>query len=260
MPRPLLLLLAALAAFGGALPAARAAAGEPVLVFAAASLKDALDAASADYMGRTGAKITVSYAASSALARQIESGAPADLFFSADLDWMDYLQDRRLIQPETRVTLLGNTLVLIAPAERRTPLPVEPGFPLAAALAGGRLAMAATASVPAGRYGKAALETLGVWASVAGSLAETENVRAALALVARGEAPLGVVYGTDAQAEPDVVVAGVFPETSHPPILYPAALTASARPQARGFLAFLASDAARPFFEAAGFRVVAPNS
>jgi len=241
-------------------PGARAQTDESTLVFAAASLKGALDAAVETYTRSTGKTVTVSYAASSALAKQIEQAAPADIFFSADLDWMDYLEERKLIAPDSRVTLLGNDIVLVAPADSDVALTVEPGFPLAEALGDGKLAMAATASVPAGKYGKAALEQLGVWDQVAANVAEAENVRAALQLVARGEAPLGIVYTTDAKAEPQVKVVGEFPETSHPPIRYPVALTATAKPGARAFLDFLASARARPAFEAAGFRVVAPGS
>ena len=258
MPKPILALLVALAAF--AAQPAKAQTAEPTLVFAAASLKNALDAAVEDYTKTTGKAVNVSYAASSALAKQIEQAAPADIFFSADLDWMDYLQERNLIAPDSRVTLLGNEIVLVAPADSDTALEIAPGFALADALKGGKLAMAATASVPAGKYGKAALEKLGVWDSVAANVAETENVRAALALVARGEAPLGIVYTTDAKAEPGVKVVGTFPADSHPPILYPVALTASARPEAREFLDYLISAKAKPFFEAQGFRFIAPGS
>jgi molybdate transport system substrate-binding protein len=241
-------------------PPARAQSAEPTLVFAAASLKNALDAALADFSEKTGRKVTVSYAASSALAKQIEGGAPADLFFSADLDWMNYLAERRLIEPGSRTTLLGNDLVLVASGEFSGDLRIASNFPLAAALGDGRLALAATGSVPAGKYAKAALQSLGVWDSVAGKLAETENVRAALQLVARGEAPLGIVYASDARAEPDARVVGRFPADSHPPILYPVALTAGATPGARAVLDFLTSAGAKPFFEAEGFRFVAPGS
>jgi molybdate transport system substrate-binding protein len=230
------------------------------LVFAAASLKNALDAAVAGYTRKTGKAVTVSYAASSALAKQIEQGAPADIFVSADLDWMDYLQARSLIAADTRVTLLGNDIVLVAPADSDVSLTITPRFPLRDALGGGKLAMAQTATVPAGKYGKAALEHLGVWDSVAAKVAETDNVRAALAFVARGEAALGIVYATDAKAEPGVKVVDTFPAESHPPILYPAALSASAEPEARAFFAYLTSEKARAFFEAEGFRFAAPGS
>ena len=260
MPRRSLKFVIAVTAASLALPAVGEAADDATLVFAAASLKNALDAAVEDYSRTTGKTVTVSYAASSALAKQIEEGAPADIFFSADLAWMDYVQERNLIAADSRVTLLGNDIVLVAPADSAAVLEIAPGFPLADALAGGKLAMAETASVPAGKYGKAALEKLGVWDSVAASVAEAENVRAALALVSRGEAPLGIVYTTDAKADEGVKVVGTFPADSHPPILYPVALTANAKPDARAFLDYLISPAAKPFFEAQGFRVVAPGS
>ena len=233
---------------------------ESTLVFAAASLKNALDAAIADFSADTGKQVTVSYAASSALAKQIEEAAPADIFFSADLAWMDYLDESNLIATESRVTLLGNDIVLVAPADSIVALDIAPGFPLAEALGDGKLAMAATDSVPAGKYGKAALQSLGVWDHVAHNVAQAENVRAALQLVARGEAPLGIVYATDARSEPGVQVIDIFPADSHPPILYPVALTASAKPGAREFFAYLVSDAAQPHFEAHGFRFTAPGS
>ena len=240
-------------------PAARAQ-DDATLVFAAASLKNALDAAVEDYTKTTGKTVTVSYAASSALAKQIEEGAPADIFLSADLDWMNYLQNKNLIATDSRVTLLGNDIVLVAPADSAVSLDIAPGFALADALAGGKLAIALTASVPAGKYGKAALESLGVWDSVAGSVAEAENVRAALALVSTGEAALGIVYTTDAKADKSVKVVDTFPADSHPPILYPVALTATAKPAARDFLTYLTSPGAKPIFEAQGFPFVAPGS
>jgi molybdate transport system substrate-binding protein len=225
-----------------------------VLVFAAASLKNALDAAAAEYKSETGKTIAVSYAGSSALAKQIESGAPADIFISADLDWMDYVAKKNLIKPETRKNILGNQLVLIAPKASTADVSIAPGFPLAMLLGGGKLAMADTKAVPAGKYGRAALEKLGVWSSVESQIAQAENVRAALALVARGEAPLGIVYRTDAAAEATVKIVGVFPEDSHPPIIYPAALIASSsNPDAAAFLAFIESQKAAPFFEKQGF-------
>jgi molybdate transport system substrate-binding protein len=226
-----------------------------VRVFAAASLKNALDAIAADYGTRTGKTVSVSYAASSALARQIEQGAPADLFFSADLDWMDYLDGRGELKGGTRRKLLGNRIIVVAPATGAKPLELQPGA-LAAALAGGRLAVANVASVPAGRYAKAALENLGLWSEVRTRLAETENVRAALTFVARGEAPLGIVYGTDAKAEPRVALVAAFPEGSHPPILYPVALTRDARPAAADFLTHLASGASAAVFAREGFAVL----
>ena len=253
------LVLTFLAVTAVSLPA-RAQADDATLVFAAASLKNALDAIVDDYFKATGKTVTVSYAGSSALAKQIEQGAPADIFFSADLDWMNDIAGKDLIVSDTRVTLLGNDIVLVAPVASDVHVDIGPNFPLAATLGDGKLAMALTASVPAGKYGKASLESLGVWESVSAKVAEAENVRAALALVSRGEAPLGIVYATDAKVDPGVKVVGVFPEDSHPPILYPVALTASAKPGARAFLDYLTSPAAKPRFEEQGFRVVAPGS
>jgi molybdate transport system substrate-binding protein len=231
--------------------------GGDVIVFAAASLKNALDAVNAQWQKDTGKKAVVSYAASSALARQIEQGAPAQMFISADLDWMDYLARKNLIKPETRSNLLGNRLVLIAPKGKGQPFKIGPGFDLARLLSEGRLAMANVEAVPAGKYGKAALEALGVWASVSDRIAQAENVRAALLLVARGEAPAGIVYQTDAAADPGVMILATFPEDSHPPIIYPIALTASAtHPDAAGFLAYVRSAKARPLLEAQGFAVL----
>ncbi len=241
-------------------PAARAQSEDATLVFAAASLKNALDAVVDDYSKATGKAVSVSYAGSSALAKQIEQGAPADIFFSADLDWMDDVEKNGLIANDSRMTLLGNDIVLVAPADSSVSVEIAPDFPLAEALGDGKLAMALTASVPAGKYGKAALQSLGVWDSVAGNLAEAENVRAALALVSRGEAALGIVYATDAKADPGVKVVGTFPEDSHPPILYPVALTATAKPEARAFFDYLTSAKARPRFEEQGFRFVALGS
>jgi molybdate transport system substrate-binding protein len=233
-----------------------AAQAADVTVFAAASLKNALDDAGKRYEAKTGDKVIVSYAASSALAKQIENGAPADIFFSADLDWMDYLEQNKLIDTASRHTLLGNTLVLIAPKDSTASLVIEKNFPLLQALgADGKLAMASVDTVPAGKYGKAALTHLGVWEAVSPRVAQAENVRAALALVAKGEAPLGIVYGTDAKSEQAVRVVGTFPEDSHPKILYPVALTASAKPEARKFLEFLLSPEAAPSFESQGFTI-----
>jgi molybdate transport system substrate-binding protein len=247
---PILVVLALL----GTLPAASAA---EIVVFAAASLKEALDEATRVYDAQSGDVTKISYAASSALAKQIESGAPADMFISADLDWMDYLQQRNLIQPGTRKSLLGNRLVIVAPADTDLKLDIKPGFDLPSALKGGHLAMADPDSVPAGKYGKAALEKLGVWNSVKGAVAPAESVRAALLFVSRRETPLGIVYATDAAADPRVKIVGVFPEDTHPPIVYPVALTAESKnPNAARLLAFLTSQAARPIFEKQGFTVL----
>jgi molybdate transport system substrate-binding protein len=227
------------------------------VVFAAASLKDALDAVNADWQNTAHAPAVISYAASSALAKQIEQVAPADLFISADEDWMDYLATRKLIKPGTRFDLLGNSLVLIAPKDSTLTAKIAPSFPLAALIAEGHLAMANTDSVPAGKYGKAALTKLGVWDQVSGKIAQAENVRAALLLVSRGEAPLGIVYATDARSDPNVKVLDIFPEDTHPPIIYPVAETVgSTNKDAGAFLAFLKSSAARGVFEAQGFRVL----
>lgn len=231
-------------------------AAQDTLVFAAASLKNALDAIGAAYGKETGKKIVVSYAASSALAKQIESGAPAQAFISADLAWMDYVAERKLIEPESRVNLLGNRLVLIAPKDAAKPVEIKPGFGLAEIVGDGRLAVADVAAVPAGKYGKAALESLGVWDAVKDKLAQAENVRAALLLVARGESPAGIVYRTDAAADPSVVIIGTFPEDSHPPVVYPAALTAGTKADARAFLDFLKTAEAKALFEAEGFIVL----
>jgi len=249
------LVLAALAfvAFGFTAPASAA----EIIVFAAASLKDALDQAAKTYQAQTGDTVKISYAASSALAMQIESGAPAAMFISADLDWMDYLQQRNLIQPATRKSLLGNRLVMAAPADTDVKIDIKPGFDLAGALKGGRLAMADPDSVPAGKYGKAALEKLRVWSSVSDKIARTDNVRASLLLVSRKEAPLGIVYATDVAADPGTKVAAVFPPDTHPPIVYPIALTKEGNdPSAAKFLAFLSSAPARPIFEKQGFTIL----
>jgi len=231
-----------------------AASAKDIVVFAAASLKNALDEASAAYQREAESKVLISYAASSTLAKQIENGAPADLFISADLGWMDYLQQRSLIKTDTRLILLGNRLVLIAPAQSTVTVEIRPGFALADLLGSERLAMADPAAVPAGKYGKAALEALGVWSSVSAKLAPAEDVRAALLLVSRGETPLGIVYATDAAADKGVRIVASFPDDSHPPIVYPAAnIAESDNPAADAFLTYLRSDRARPFFERQGF-------
>jgi molybdate transport system substrate-binding protein len=226
-------------------------------VFAAASLKNALDAVAADWQKKTGGQALISYAATSALAKQVEQGADADVFISADLAWMDYLAERNLIDPKTRFNLLANQLVLIAPKDSEITTTIAPGFPLAKLLGDGRLAIAGVDAVPAGKYGKAALQSLGVWDDVKDKLAQAENVRAALRLVSRAEAPLGIVYASDAKADPNVKVVGVFPADSHPPIVYPAAkLAASRSPAAGGILDYLRSSAAAPRFEEDGFAVL----
>jgi molybdate transport system substrate-binding protein len=243
-----------------ALGSVQAALAQDVVVFAAASLTDALDEAVKLFERQGGTPSKISYAASSALAKQIENGAPADIFISADLGWMNYLDQRHLIQPATRKNLLGNRLVLIAPADSDLKVELKPGLDLVLLLKGGRLAMADPDSVPAGKYGRAALETLGVWNSVRTAVAPAESVRAALLFVSRREAPLGVVYATDAAADPRVKVVGVFPEDTHPPIIYPAALTTESKnPNAALLLEFLGSQAAKPAFEKRGFMVLSPG-
>lgn len=247
--RPWLLLAAVLAAF-----VATPVKAQDVLVFAAASLKNALDEVAADYRSRTGAKATLSYASSSALAKQIENGAPAGLFIAADLDWMTYLAERNLIQTATRTNLLGNRLVLIAPRDSAVDLVIGKDFALAALLGTGRLAMGDPAHVPAGKYARSALEALGVWTAVAPRLARADNVRAALALVARGEAPLGIVYATDARSEPGVRVVGAFPADTHPPVIYPAAVVVGAKGAgAKAFLDHLTTPGATAVFQKHGF-------
>lgn len=227
------------------------------LVLAAASLQESLNAAADAYARHHHPRPVLSFAASSALARQIQAGGTADLFVSADEDWMDVLAKAGLIVPATRKAFLVGALVLVAPAERRLRLHPAPGFPLRAALGGGRLAMADPDSVPAGRYAREALQRMGVWDQVAGQVARAENVRAALALVARGAAPLGVVYATDALAEPRVRMVGVFPAGSHTPITYPLArLKASTNPDAEPFRRFLLSAEGKAVFRRFGF--VAP--
>jgi molybdate transport system substrate-binding protein len=255
------ILIAGVAALAATVMAAAAnpsaAQTRDVVVFAAASLKNALDDIAAKWQRDTGNHTVVSYGASPALARQIEAAAPADVFISADLAWMDYLQERKLIDPKTRIDLLGNSLVLIAPKSSGVAVTIAPGFPLAALIGDGRLAMAEPNTVPAGKYGKAALEKLGVWSAVENRVAAAENVRAALLLVARGEAPLGIVYRTDAAAEPGVKTVAIFPADTHPPIVYPIALTAaSANPDADAFAIYLRSPEARALFEAQGFTVL----
>lgn len=230
---------------------------EEVVVFAAASLKTALDPIAADFQKATGNTVTISYAGSNALAKQIQEGAPADIFISASTDWMDKVEQAGDVVAGTRSNLLGNTLVLVAHdpgAARVTP---AAGMDLPGMLKGGKLAMALVDSVPAGQYGKAALTKLGLWDKVEPSVAQADNVRAALALVAQGEAPYGLVYATDAAAEPKVHVAGTFPEDSHEPIVYPAALLKGAKDAAdRAFLDALSAPAADEVFQKQGFTLL----
>lgn len=245
-----LLFRAAIAAF---LLAVAPAAAQAQMVFAAASLGDALKQAGDAFHAKGGPAPVFSFAASSALARQIEASGGADIFVSADRDWMDYLDNKGLTAHATRKDLLGNHLVLIAPAASGVRVTIAPHFDLLGALAGGRLAVADPDTVPAGKYARSALIALGVWNSVADRLAQAENVRVALAYVARGEAPLGIVYATDAMAEPKVKVLGRFPDDTHPPIVYPIALTRDARPEAKAFLDFLEGPEAAAIFAKAGF-------
>jgi molybdate transport system substrate-binding protein len=231
-------------------------------VFAAASMKNALDEIDAAYTARTGVRIVVSYAASSALAKQIEQGAPADVFVSADTDWMDYAAARKGISEATRVNLLGNSIVLIAPKDSRIDtVAIGPGFDLARLAGDGRIATGDVRAVPVGKYAKAALEKLGAWQTVETKFAMAESVRAALTLVARGEAVLGIVYATDARVEPGVRIVGTFPVDSHPPIIYPVAATAVAKPEAVEYLRFLRSSAAKAILEKYGFTfLIRPTS
>lgn len=234
---------------------AGAAQAAPVTVFAAASLKNALDEVGAEY-DKAGGEVRFSYAASSAIARQIEQGAPADVYVSADSDWMNYLAERKLIVAASRRDLLTNRLALIAPADSKVALKVGRGMPLAKALGTGRLAVAGP-DVPAGKYARASLTALGVWGDVSSKLAQAENVRSALQYVARGETPLGVVYDTDAKVEPKVRIVGLFPDGSHPKIVYPAAVVAgSNNPDAARFLAFMSTPRAAAVFRKYGFAVL----
>jgi molybdate transport system substrate-binding protein len=228
----------------------------PVTVFAAASLTNVLQQLGDEYTRSTGVPVRLSFAASSVLARQIESGAGADVFFSADQEWMDYLEQRGRIQKSSRRNVLGNRLALIAPGDSTQQLKIAPGFPLAQALGSGRLATGDPDSVPVGRYAKSALTSLGVWNEVANRLVRAEDVRHALMFVARGEVPFGIVYETDARVEKQVRVVDIFPAETHPPITYPIALTAGANVEAQKFLDFLRSATGRAAFEKFGFVVL----
>ncbi len=252
-----LAVVALLAGLALALPAA-ATPRAPLTVFAAASLKESMDAATARYQRDTGQPVRVAYAASSALARQIDQRAPADVFVSADLDWMDWLQARGRIDAGSRRELLGNTLVLVAPADGPArPLVLDARTDLLPLLgARGRLSLALTASVPAGKYAKVAFESMGHWSALRPRVAESDSVRSALTLVARGEAPLGVVYGSDARAEPRVRVLATFPADRHPPIVYPVARVAASRhPEAEAFVRWLDGEAASAIFRRHGFSI-----
>ncbi|AJC81592.1 molybdenum ABC transporter substrate-binding protein ModA [Rhizobium etli bv. phaseoli str. IE4803] len=242
---------------GAAALPTKAEAAEKLTVFAAASLKDALDAANAAWAKESGKQAVTSYAASGALAKQIENAAPADIFISADLDWMDYLAKKNLIKADSRTNLLGNRIVLVAEKDKAKPVEIKQGFDLAGLLGDGKLAMGEPKSVPAGKYAMAALDKLGVWKFVESNVAGAESVRAALALVSRGEAPYGIVYQTDAAADKGVAIVGTFPGDSHPPIIYPVAILAESKnPDASAYLDFLKSDKAAAFFTAQGFTVL----
>jgi molybdate transport system substrate-binding protein len=243
-----------LLAFALALPCAAAEPQPDIVVFGAASLTNVLQELGDAFTGQTSIPIKFSFAASSALAKQIESGAPADLFFSADVDWMDYLQSRTLIRAGSRHDVVGNRLVLIAPADSTMALKIAPRFALAAALGTGRLATGDPDSVPVGRYARESLTRLSVWDAVQARLVRADSVRAALAFVDRGEAALGIVYETDALIDKKVRIVDIFPDGSHAPIVYPMALTLSAKPSAAKFADFLRSPAAAETFEKYGFR------
>ncbi|MGB8399200.1 molybdate ABC transporter substrate-binding protein [Bradyrhizobium sp.] len=261
MPR-LAAVLAAFVILCGSACSPAPAEDRSITVFAAASIKNALDEVDDAYTAKTGVRVTASYAASPALAKQIELGAPADIFASADTDWMDHATARQAIDAPTRVNLLGNSIVLVAPADSRIErVDIGPGFDLAKLAGDGRIATGDVKAVPVGKYARAALEKLGAWQAAEPKFAMTENVRAALALVARGEADLGIVYSTDARVEPGVRIVGTFPADSHPAIIYPVAATTTAKPEAAGYLAFLRSTAAKTIFERYGFKfLVSPTT
>jgi molybdate transport system substrate-binding protein len=237
-------------------------ADKSILVFAAASMKNALDEVDSAFAWQNGINVVASYDASSALMKQIEQGAPADVYISADQQWMDYGSERKLIDDSTRVNLLGNKLVLIAGKESKlSDVTIDPGLDLAKLAGDGRIATGDVRAVPVGLYAKAALQKLGLWDSIAPKLAMVGNVRAALVLVARGETPLGIVYASDAKVEPAVKIIGVFPDDSRDPIVYPAAAAPGAKPAAKLYLNFLRSAAARSIFESFGFSfLIKPSS
>jgi molybdate transport system substrate-binding protein len=250
----------AVAMLSGFFPAAQAQ--DTLTVFAAASMKNALDDVDAAFTAKTGVRIAASYAASSVLARQLEQGAPADVFVSADTDWMDVAIAGKTIDQPTRVNLLGNTIVLIAPENSKIDtVAIGPGFDLAKLAADGRIATGDVKAVPVGKYARAALEKLGAWNTAAPKFAFADNVRAALLLVSRGEAALGIVYSTDAKIDPGVRIIGTFPADSHPAIVYPVAATVTAKARAADYLAFLRSQAAKTIFENYGFKfLVSPSA
>jgi molybdate transport system substrate-binding protein len=252
----------ALTILSGSVHLSALAQDKTLTVFAAASTKNALDDIDSAYTAKTGVRIVASYAASSALAKQIEQGAPADIFASADTDWMDYAVGKKNISAPTRVNLLGNAIVLIAPKDAKIDnVTIGPGFDLSKLAGDGRIATGDVKAVPVGKYAKAALEKLGAWTAAEPKFAMAENVRAALLLVSRGEAALGIVYSSDAKVEPGVKIVGTFPADSHPAIVYPVAATTTAKPEAAGYLAFLRSSAAKTIFEKYGFTfLVSPTT
>ncbi|HYW63818.1 MAG TPA: molybdate ABC transporter substrate-binding protein [Bradyrhizobium sp.] len=254
--------LIVLSVLSGSLGSPARAADKTLTVFAAASMKNALDEADAAYTAKTGVRIVASFAASSVLANQIGQGAPADVFVSADTDWMDYAVAKKAIDARTRTNLLGNSIVLIAPKDSDVhTVTIGPGFDLAKLAGNGRVATGDVNAVPVGKYAKAALEKLGAWRAAEPKFAFAENVRAALLLVSRGEAALGIVYSTDAKIEPGVKIIGAFPADSHPAIAYPVAATTGAKPDAADYLAFLRSQAAKAIFERYGFSfLVSPTT
>ena len=246
----------------GSVASSATAQDKSLTVFAAASMKNALDDVDTAYTAKTGVRIVASYAASSALAKQIEQGAPADIFVSADTDWMDYATAKKNINEPTRVNLLGNSIVLIAPKDSKIDtVTIGAGFDLAKLAGDGKIATGDVKAVPVGKYAKAALEKLGAWQAAEPKFAMADSVRAALTLVARGEAALGIVYSTDAKVEPGVKSVGTFPADSHPPIIYPVAATTTAKAEAADYLAFLRSSAAKTIFEKYGFKfLVSPTT
>ena len=253
---------AALAILCGSALSPASAQDKSLTVFAAASMKNALDDIDTAFTAKTGVKVAASYAASSTLARQIEQAAPADIFVSADTDWMDYLIGKKAINEPTRINLLGNSIVLIAPKDSKIDnVAIGAGFDLAKLAGDGKIATADVKAVPVGKYAKASLEKLGAWTAAEPKFAMTENVRAALTLVARGEAVLGIVYSTDAKVEPGVKIVGTFPADSHPAIIYPVAATSTAKPEAASYLDFLRSSAAKATLEKYGFTyLIRPTS
>jgi molybdate transport system substrate-binding protein len=255
-------LFAALFVVAGATWSPALAQDKSLTVFAAASMKNALDDVNAAYTAKTGVKVTASYAASSVLAKQIEQGAPADIFVSADTDWMDYAISKNNINVPSRVDLLGNSIVLIAPKDSKIDnVTIGQGFDLAKLAGDGKIATGDVKSVPVGKYAKSALEKLGAWTAAEPKFAMAESVRAALTLVARGEAVLGIVYSTDAKVEPGVKIVGTFPADSHPPIIYPVAATTTAKTETADYLAFLRSTAAKAILEKYGFTfLVSPTT